>query len=339
MSEQTTIGVISAGAWGTALAIAANRAGSKVTLYSANPNVLQSVSKKRMNEVYLPGVFIDPAITISDKLAEVCASDMIILAVPSQHMRSICIWLSDQLDPAKPVIIATKGIERGSLAVMSDVVASVLPRNPLAVLSGPNFAIEVAKGLPTATTIAYQEEFLANKIIYAIGGKYFRPYHTDDIIGVQIGGAVKNVIAIACGITVGRGFGENARAALITRGIAEISRLCMAKGGRQETLMGLSGIGDLVLTCGSEMSRNMALGAAIGRQKKPVKVILEAMQHKLAEGVATAESVTELAGKMGISMPICKAVHSILSESVAVDQAIAQLLERPFIAELPNTSV
>lgn len=332
--QPTSIGVISAGGWGTALAIAANRAGSKVTLYSANPNVLESINKKRTNDVYLPDVFIAPEIAISDSLGQVCLSDMIILVVPSQHVRSTCIWLSDQLDPAKPVIIATKGIERGSLALMSEVVASILPKNPQAVLSGPNFAVEVARGLPTATTIACADSYLANQIIYAIGGKYFRPYYTDDIVGTQIGGAIKNVIAIACGIAIGCGFGENAKAALITRGIAEMVRLCLAKGGRQETLMGFSGFGDLILTCGSAMSRNMSLGIELGRQKESVKFIIENTHKKLAEGVATSDSVNELAVNLGISMPICKAVNGIISGAIGIDQAIAGLLERPFVSEV-----
>ncbi len=338
-NDQMRIGVVSAGAWGTALAIAANRAGSKAILYSGNHNVVESIINRRTNDVYLPDIFIDPAIDITNKLAEVCASDMLILAVPSQHVRSTCILLSDQLEPGVPIIIATKGIERGSLALMSEVVSSILPKNPLAILSGPNFAIEVAKGLPTATTIACQDSYLANKIIFAIGGKYFRPYYTDDIIGTQIGGAVKNVIAIACGIAIGRGFGENAKAALITRGIAEMVRLCIAKGGRKETLMGFSGFGDLILTCGSATSRNMSLGLELGRRKMPVGIIIENFQHKLAEGVATADSINDLAGMIGISMPICKAVHGIISESIGIDQAIAQLLERPFVSETLQTSL
>ncbi len=263
---------------------------------------------------------------------------MLILAIPSHHMRSTCIWLSDQLDASIPLIIATKGIERGSLALMSEVAAAILPRNPIAVLSGPNFAGEAARGLPTATTVACNDEELASQIVYGIGGKYFRPYHTDDIIGTQIGGAVKNVIAIACGIALGRGFGENARAAIITRGIVEMTRLCLFKGGRQETLMGLSGIGDLMLTCSSPTSRNMALGMELGRQEHSVKTILESRQQRLAEGVSTADSVTELSRKIGISMPICTAIRDILYEEKNINDAIQILMERPFVTEAPVTS-
>jgi glycerol-3-phosphate dehydrogenase (NAD(P)+) len=336
--KPTEIGIISAGAWGTALAIVANRAGSKVTLYTRNQHVLEPILEKRVNEAYLPGIFIDPRIEATDDLTRVCACDIILLALPSQHMRATCISICDQLDASVPIIIATKGIERGSLALMSEVVSAILPKNPVAILSGPNFAAEAARSLPTATTIACESEHLARQLIYSIGGKYFRPYHTDDIIGTQIGGAIKNVIAIACGIAMGRGLGENARAALITRGLTEMSRLCMAKGGRQETLMGLSGIGDLLLTCSSETSRNMAFGLELGRQKEPVKKIIGNWQKRLAEGITTSDSVAELSKKIGISMPIVKSVHDILYEDTPIDEAIQYLLERQFTPEVLQTS-
>ena len=332
------IGVISAGGWGTALAVIANRAGSQVTLYTANAHVRDSIHNKRSNETYLPGIFIDPGIEVTNDPARVCNCDILILAIPSQHMRSVCIWLSDQIDASLPILIATKGIERGSLALMSEVASAILPNNPIAILSGPNFASEAARGLPTATTIACHDEQLAGQIMYGIGGKYFRPYHTDDVIGTQIGGAVKNVIAIACGIAIGRGFGENARAAIITRGIAEMTRLCLFKGGRQETLMGLSGIGDLMLTCSSDTSRNTNLGIEIGQLQRPVTAILESRQKRLAEGVSTADSVTELARKIGLSMPICSAVRDILYEDKEINTVIQGLLERPFVAEILQTS-
>jgi glycerol-3-phosphate dehydrogenase (NAD(P)+) len=332
------IGVISAGAWGTALAVIANRAGSRVTLYTSNGNVKESILVKRTNDTYLPGIFIDPNITVTDNAAKVCACDIVIIAIPSHHMRSICIWLSDQIEASVPLVIATKGIERGSLALMSEVVSAILPKNPVAVLSGPNFASEAARGLPTATTIACADEQLASQIIYGIGGKYFRPYHTDDIIGTQIGGAVKNVFAIACGIALGRGFGENARAAIITRGMVEMTRLCLFKGGRQETLMGLSGMGDVMLTCTSATSRNTALGMELGRQERSVKAILESRQQRLAEGVSTADSVTELSRKIGISMPICAAVRDILYDNKDINDIIQHLMERPFVTEMLQTS-
>jgi glycerol-3-phosphate dehydrogenase (NAD(P)+) len=239
----------------------------------------------------------------------------------------------NHLDVCKPIIIATKGIERVSLSLMSEVVADIFPNNPILILSGPNFAAEVAKGLPSATTLACTDKALANEMIYAIGGKYFRPYYTDDVVGAQIGGAVKNVIAIACGIATGCGFGENARSALITRGLSEMARLCVAKGGRSETLMGLSGFGDLVLTCGSPTSRNMSLGIEIGKQQLKVKEILAINHKKLAEGVATSESVTQLANQMGVHLPICRTVYEIVTQEKPIEKAINELLERQFSAE------
>ena len=220
---------------------------------------------------------------------------------------------------------------------MSEVVGTILPNNPIAVLSGPNFADEAARGLPTATTIACADASLGERLLYAIGGKLFRPYYSDDIIGTQVGGAVKNVIAIACGIAVGHGLGENARAAIITRGMAEMTRLCIAKGGKPETLSGLSGIGDLLLTCSSEKSRNMSLGIAIGKLGRVAEDIPTG-RRGVTEGVATAESVTELAQKLGISMPICAAVQHILYDKAPIREAISELLERPFTVEnLPVT--
>jgi glycerol-3-phosphate dehydrogenase (NAD(P)+) len=217
------VGVIGGGAWGTALSILVNRAGSNVIMASRNANVIQSVLERRTNEIYLPSVFIDPKIQITDNYGDVCRGDVLILAVPSLTLRSVCISISDTLPTDLPIVLASKGIERGSLMLMSEVTKSILPHNPVAILSGPNFAEEAAKGLPTATTIACAEKALWDTLTYAIGGRYFRPYLTDDIIGTQIGGAVKNVIAIACGIAIGRNMGENARAAIVTRGFAEIA--------------------------------------------------------------------------------------------------------------------
>jgi glycerol-3-phosphate dehydrogenase (NAD(P)+) len=329
MARQMKIGVIGAGAWGTALGIVANRAGSKVTLWTRNANVLSTIRDKRMNEPYLPGIFIDPAIAVTDVMEEICRNDVLILSIPSQFMRSIAIGISDHLEATVPLVIATKGIERGSLALMSEVVSSIMPHNPLAVLSGPNFADEAAKGVPTATTIALKSEALGSELLHAIGGKHFRPYLTDDLIGTQIGGAVKNVIAIACGIAIGKGLGENTKAAIITRGMAEIARLCEAKGGAPRTLMGLAGFGDLVLTCNSPKSRNMSLGIAIGQGQK-FDSISGISGIGLTEGVATAESVTELAQRLGVAMPLCAGVHAVLRGRTSIDTLMDELLERPF---------
>ena len=326
------VGVVGGGAWGTALSILANRAGSSVSLATRNPNVIQSIMEKRTNDIYMPSIFVDPNLTISDKFIDSCTGDFIILAVPSHTLRSVCIAISDTLPRNTPVVLAGKGIERGSLLLMSEVTKSILPHNPIAIISGPNFADEAARGLPTATTIACSDKGLWDMFAYAIGGRYFRPYMTEDIIGTQIGGAVKNVIAIACGIAIGKNFGENARAALVTRGFAEIARLAMAKGGKYETLMGLSGLGDLVLTCGSIKSRNMSFGIALG-QGKTKEEILVGRGRTATEGVVAAESISKLAKKLGVQMPICDAVHRILYEDTSVDRLIEELLERPFTSE------
>jgi glycerol-3-phosphate dehydrogenase (NAD(P)+) len=230
------------------------------------------------------------------------------------------------------ILIASKGIERGSLMIMSEVVKAVLPNNPVAIISGPNLAEEAAKGLPAATTIACADKSKWDLLMYSMGGRLFRPYMTDDIIGTQIGGIVKNVIAIACGIAVGKGMGENARAALVTRGFAEMSRFTIASGGKYETLMGLSGLGDLILTCGSTKSRNMSFGLAIG-QGKSKDSLLSARGRTALEGVVSCESVVKLARKYDISMPICEAVYKIVHEDAPVDSVIEELLERPFVSE------
>ena len=328
-----SFGVIGSGSWGTALSIIAKRAGSDVVLATRNHNVIQSITERRVNDVYLPDIYLDPSIRITDKLSDACqGNDLLLIAVPSQVLRWVCIAISDTIAPHIPIIIASKGIERGSLMLMSEVSQDILPNNPVGILSGPNFADEAAKGLPTATTIASQNAALLDLAAYAIGGRFFRPYMTDDIISTQIGGAVKNVIAIACGIAIGKNLGENASAALVTRGFAEIARLAVAKGGRYETLMGLSGLGDLLLTCGSKKSRNMSFGIGIG-EGKTKEDILGGRGRVATEGVVAAESVSKLARKHSVSMPICDAVYRVLYENAAVDSVIYELLERPFTNE------
>jgi len=332
VSTNYRVGVIGGGAWGTALSILANRAGSSVTMATRNANVIQSITERRTNDIYLPSVFIDPRIAVTDKLDEVCRGDVLIIAVPSHTLRSACILISDVLPTNLPIVLASKGIERGSLLLMSEVAHSILPKNPVAILSGPNFADEAAKGLPTATTIACTDNTQWDMLSYAIGGRFFRPYMTTDIIGTQIGGAVKNVIAIACGIAIGKNLGENARAAIVTRGFTEMARLAIAKGGKYETLMGLSGLGDLILTCGSTKSRNMSFGIALGQGKNKDDVLVS-RGRTATEGVVAAESVRKLAKKMGVQMPICDAIYRILYEDDQVEQLIQELLERPFSHE------
>lgn len=338
MAELTEVAVIGGGSWGTALAMLANRAGSKTILWSRNASVIQGIRERRVNRAYLPGVFIDPDIHATDDMEEVRKSDFLVLAVPAQKLRAMAIHLSDRVDEETPLVIACKGIEKGSLALMHEIIGDVLPRNPLLVLSGPNFAMEVAKGMPAATTVACKKESLANRFIYAIGGRLFRPYYTSDLITTEVAGAVKNVIAIACGIAVGCGYGENARAALITRGLAEIMRLAVAKGGRRDSLLGLAGVGDLTLTCTSAQSRNYRFGEYLGQQQK---IIPDQNRSKfgLVEGAATAESVTRLSHKLNVSMPLCQTVNSILQQESGLEEAIQQLMDRPFVMDVEQTSL
>jgi glycerol-3-phosphate dehydrogenase (NAD(P)+) len=332
MMSQPTVGVLGGGSWGTALAIAAHRAGSKVILVTRNKNVIESVAENRINDVYLPQVFIDPAITVTDDLISACKSEILVMAVPSHCVRSACIMVSDSLPTEVPIVIGSKGIEKGSLLLMSEVMEGVLPRNIPAVISGPNFATEVARGKPSATTIACTNKEVGKRVAFALGSALFRPYVTDDIIGAQIAGAVKNVIAIACGIAVGKELGENARAALITRGFAEMSRLAAAKGGNPKTLMGLCGLGDLVLTCSSLHSRNTSFGVALSRET-PLGQVVMSEGRGVIEGATSVESVVKLAEKHKVDMPIALAVHRIVNLNEPVDQVIKALIERPFTEE------
>lgn len=326
------IGVIGAGAWGTALAVACNRAGCNVTLWTRNEMVAQSIERRHVNAIYLPEVFVDPAIRVTTDLSEAAANEMLLLVVPAQYVRANVIALSNQVDFSVPLVLCSKGIERGSLALMSEVVGDVLPDNPVAVLSGPNFASELGRGLPTATTVACTNTQLGEQIAFAIGSSTFRPYFNNDVIGTQVAGAVKNVIAIACGICKAQELGENALAALITRGVEEVRRLAIAKGGKEETLLGLSGIGDMILTCTSLQSRNTKIGYALG--KGETLEDLMSHQHSVAEGVFSTEAVLELANILNVSMPIVEAIHRLLSGEFSVKEAIHSLMERPIVAEI-----
>ncbi len=330
MTEGNKIGVIGAGAWGTALAIVLNRAGAEVTLWARSARHTEGMRQSRVNQRYLPDVFIEPSITITDDLNEVVECDVLVLAIPSQSMRTMCISLADMIDTHVPLVVASKGIERGSLLLMSEVFDVTLPFNPVAVLSGPNFALEAAQGLPTATVLASRHEQLLEHLQFLMSSKYFRPYMSDDVISVQVGGALKNVIAMACGITIGAGLGENARAAIMTRGLAEMMRLAEAKGGRKETLQGLSGLGDLMLSCASEKSRNKALGMTIGKSGLSEEDDVPITPSGLAEGMLTAEAAYDLSIKLGVSMPISVAVADILKGRVSVMEGIDALLSRSY---------
>ncbi|MDE1149373.1 MAG: NAD(P)-dependent glycerol-3-phosphate dehydrogenase [Azospirillaceae bacterium] len=325
------IGVIGAGAWGTALAMAARRAGRDVVLWAREAEVVAAINGAHENTPFLAGVPLDPAIRATGDLAEAVQADAVLLVTPAQHIRATTSKLAALLAPGTPVVLCAKGIEIASGGLMTEVAAAELPANPLAVLSGPTFAAEVARGQPTAVTLACRDTALGAGLAQALGSRTFRPYVSDDLVGAEIGGAVKNVLAIACGIVAGRDLGDNARAALITRGLAEIARLGQALGGRSETFMGLSGLGDLTLTCGSLQSRNMSLGHALG-QGQPLADIL-AGRNSVAEGVYTAEAVVRLAKRRGVDMPICQAVDAILNHGAEVEATIQSLLSRPLKTE------
>lgn len=322
------IGIIGAGAWGTALAMVVRRAGREAMIWALEPEVVAAVNGSHENASYLPGVALDREIVATNDLAEAVNVDALLLAVPTQFLRAACAGLAVVIKDKKglPVIICTKGIEQQSNALPSEIVNQILARHPVAVLSGPTFAVEVARGLPAAVTLACADAEPAAGLAEALGSAHFRIYVCDDVIGAQVGGAVKNVLAIAAGIVEGRGMGDNARAALITRGLAEIARLNVAKGGKAETLMGLSGIGDLILTCNAMQSRNFSLGAALGKGGR-LKDILD-QRRSVAEGVATASSVSSLARSLNIDMPICLAVDGILHGGLDIDRTIAGLLAR-----------
>ncbi|MCW2235913.1 NAD(P)H-dependent glycerol-3-phosphate dehydrogenase [Azospirillum canadense] len=326
------IGVIGGGAWGTALALAALRAGREAVLWAREPAVVEAINGGHENRDYLPGVPLPADLRATGDLSAVGACDAVLLVTPAQHLRAGCTQLSSHLRPGTPVVICAKGIELDSHVLMSEAAEAALPAGtPLAVLSGPTFAAEVARGLPTAVTLACADPTIGSALVEALGSRTFRPYLSDDVIGSQVGGAVKNVLAIACGVVEGRQLGDNARAALITRGLAEITRLALALGGRAETLMGLSGLGDLTLTCSSLQSRNMSLGAALGAGRTLAEVLGE--RRSVAEGVYTAAAVVGLAAKRGVDMPICAAVDAILNRGAGLDDTIAGLLARPFRGE------
>jgi len=271
-------------------------------------------------------VSIDKSVGITADMAAAARADIVLLATPAQHLREAATTLAPFLPPATPVVACAKGIERGTHRFMTEVITETIPDARPAILSGPNFADDVARGLPTAVTLAARDERLASDLVQALGSSTFRPYHTTDVRGVEIGGAAKNVLAIAAGIVVGRQLGASALAALTTRGFSELARLGRACGARSETLSGLSGLGDLILSCASPQSRNFAFGIALGRGEQPNR-------DKLAEGEFTAPVLIELAASQDVDMPVSNAVAAILSGRVTIDAAIEGLLTRPFKAE------
>jgi glycerol-3-phosphate dehydrogenase (NAD(P)+) len=323
------IGVVGGGAWGTALAMAATRSGREVTLWEHDAANAEQLAKKR-ESLFLPGVRIDDRIAVTREPAAVAGAQALLLVVPAQAMRAVVTALAPAVATGTPLVACAKGIEAGTYAFMSDIIAACAPKALPAILSGPSFAADVARGLPTAVTLAARDESTAAALAQALGSATFRPYHSTDLRGVELGGAAKNVLAIAAGIVAGRELGASATAALITRGFAELSRFGRAFGARPETLTGLSGLGDLVLTCSTPQSRNFSFGLALGRGQTPAQV---RAGSKLAEGDFTAPALVEMAHAKGVEMPISAAVAAILGGRLSVGEAIDGLLTRPFRAE------
>jgi glycerol-3-phosphate dehydrogenase (NAD(P)+) len=327
------IGILGAGAWGTALAVAINRAGRKVMLQAHDPEVARAIDRERVNSQYLPGVTIDRRIQVtSDPSRTAAIADAVLLAIPAQHLRSVLRRCASAWRTGVAAVICAKGIEQNTCALMSEVVEQTIRGAPVCVLSGPSFAAEVARELPTAVTLASADRELRESLPAALGTPPFRIYCSDDVIGAQLGGAIKNVLAIACGIVEGKGLGDNARAALITRGLAEMARFAVALRAQPETLSGLSGLGDLVLTCNALQSRNFSLGVALGKGR-PLRQIL-GERIAVTEGVHTAAAAVEMARRANIEMPICAAVDAVLNRGADLDDTIAGVLARPQKAEV-----
>ncbi|MGQ3041385.1 MAG: NAD(P)H-dependent glycerol-3-phosphate dehydrogenase [Brevundimonas sp.] len=324
-------GVIGAGAWGTALAQVAARAGLDVVLQARETEVVDSINARRVNEVFLPGVTLEDRISVTGELADLADCDVILAVPPAQHMRSTLSAFAAHHRSGVPIMLCSKGIERGTLKLMTDVLAETIPVAPAAVLSGPSFAGEVARGLPSAVTLACADEALGEELMWTLSAPGFRPYLATDLIGAEVGGAIKNVLAIACGLSEGKGLGRSAHAAIITRGFAEMTRMGVALGGQAETVAGLCGLGDLVLTCSSPQSRNMSLGLALGQGQSVEQAL--AGKRSVAEGYESAPAVRELAAKMGVDMPICLAVAALLGGETTVEALIDNLLSRPLKAE------
>ena len=325
MPSLQTVAVIGAGAWGTALATVAARAGRSVTLYARDADHAARIAVARENP-RLPGIQLAADIAVTSDLAQAARAQIMLVVTPAQHLRSAMDALGPHLAPATPVIACAKGIEHGTHKFMTDVIAEAAAHAMPAILSGPSFADDVARGLPTAVTLAAKDDALAASLVQALGSPTFRPDHSTDVRGVEIGGAAKNVLAIAAGIVVGKELGASAQAALTTRGFAELSRFGRALGARSETLVGLSGLGDLILTCSTSQSRNFAAGLALGRGEPPPA-------GKLAEGISTAPVLVELAASHHVDMPVAAAVANILAGRLSIDAAIEGLLARPFKAE------
>lgn len=330
MAKPQRISVIGAGAWGTALANAIAHPHRPVTLYARDRGTVEEIAKNGTNAAHLPGISISAEVTPTDSLEKAANADVLLLVVPTQATREMTARLSSLLPAGVPLIACAKGIERGTGRFVTEIVAETAPAARIAILSGPSFAGDVARGLPTAVTLAAGDEPFAVALAEAVRSPTFRVYHSTDVRGVEIGGAAKNVLAIAAGIVVGRRLGPSAQAALATRGFGELMRFGRAFGAKPETLTGLSGLGDLILTCTSPQSRNYSLGLALGSGKP----LGEAGAGKLAEGAFTASALVQMARKKNVEMPIAEAVDDVLAGRLNIDDAIARLLSRPIGAEV-----
>ena len=318
------LGIIGSGAWGTALAQVASAGGRETLLWALEPDVVQAINGRHENPVFLPSIALNREIRATSDLAELHGCDAWLVVTPAQHMRSV---LAEARDCAKPLLLCAKGIEERSGELLHRVAKQACPKADVAVLSGPTFADEVALGLPTAVTLAAEDRGLAERLRDRLALPTFRIYVSDDVAGAEIGGAVKNVLAIACGVVEGKGLGQNARAALIARGFAEMTRFGLAFGARAETLTGLSGLGDLVLTCSSTSSRNYSLGKGIGEGRSAAELLSD--RKTVAEGAFTAPVLARLARERGIDMPIVDAVDALIAGRANIDQVLEALLSRP----------
>lgn len=327
------VGIIGAGAWGTALAQTLAQKGLNVTLWARHADRAADINSRHVNEAHLPEIILHENVTATNDLEEAFQQDVVILVVPTQHIGAIVEQAVNYIPDGMPILLASKGIEISTGRLPSHIVSGLLPDHPVGILTGPSFAIEVAKNLPAALTIAMQEtqQELAYQLCEALSTPHFRLYASDDMIGAEVGGALKNVIAIACGIAHGKNLGDNARAAIQTRGLAEMVRLGIAMGADPRTFLGLSGVGDLTLTCNAMQSRNFSLGVAIGKGGRARDILAE--RNSVAEGYYTAEAVHKLAQSLQIEMPISQAVYETLHKEKAIDYVIKGLLERPVKVE------
>ena len=331
IKKYTNISIIGAGAWGTALAEVISRQGNQVNLWAREDDVVKSINTLNENTLYLPNIKLSELIIAQNNLDNVINCDLLLMVTPSQFMRSVLEDIKDNLNDSIPVVLCSKGIETKTLSLMNEITESIIPKNPLSILSGPSFAIDVVNNKPTAVTLACKDLSIGKNIADSISLPTFRPYLSEDIVGAQIGGATKNVIAIAAGVVEGQNLGDSARAATIARGFSEINRLAVALGGQEETLSGLSGMGDLLLTCNSITSRNFSLGIKLGKGLSAEEAT-DGLSS-IAEGMYSAKAIDKLSKKLGVEMPITNAVNDLIEKKRSLDEIIDDLLSRPIRRE------